>query len=101
MNKPSIDAAKLITIPKKAKIYMDWMGDEHMTCRQIVILLVIEANPGCGVGAIAAALNIPKSSVTNAVDKMFELGLAHRTIDVEDRRLVQLWAGSDPKKGER
>ena len=101
MTKPSIEAAKLITVPETAKPYMDWMGDEHMTCRQMAILMIIEANPGCGVGAIATLLDIPKPSVTRAADKLSEHRLIHRMTDPNDGRLVQLWPGRKPKKGSR
>lgn len=101
MTKPSIEAAKLIHIPETAKPYMDWMGDDHMTCRQMAILMIIEANPGCGVGAIAAVLDIPKPSVTRAADKLSEWELVHRMTDPNDGRLVQLFPGRKPKKGGR
>ena len=101
MTKPSVEAAKLITIPENAKPYMDWLGDEQMTCRQMAILMIIEANPGCGVGAIANVLDIPKPSVTRAADKLAEWELIHRMTDYTDRRLVQLFPGRKPKKGGR
>ena len=90
---PASDQADTITIPADARPFMRWMEGD-LTCRQAAILAIVTANPGVTVGAVALVLGVPKPSVTRAADKLYDCGLMHRTHHAEDRRLVQLHAGS-------
>jgi DNA-binding MarR family transcriptional regulator len=77
------------------------MSHEQLTCRQAAILMLVRANPGCTVGAIAHTLGAHKPTVTRAADKLENYLLIHRKPDPQDRRLVQLWPGRGPRKASR
>jgi DNA-binding MarR family transcriptional regulator len=64
--------------------------DANMTCRQIAVLLMVAAHPGNSVKQLAAALDLAKPVVTRANDKLVELGLITRTMNMTDRREVEL-----------
>jgi DNA-binding MarR family transcriptional regulator len=89
---PATLQAATVTIPAEARPFLRWTRNENMTCRQAAVLAVIEANPGVTVGAVARVLDIPKPSVTRAVDKLVDWGLMLRSINRMDRRLVELHA---------
>ena len=97
MTKPSIEAAKHIEIPDAALPYLSWMQHEQMTCRQVAIYMLVEANPGCGVGAIAHVLDISKPSVTRAVQKLMAMGLLTMLTDPEDYRMVKIYVTENAK----
>lgn len=89
---PATLQAATVTIPPDARPYLRWTRNENMTCRQAAVLAIVEANPGVTVGAVARVLDIPKPSVTRAVDKLEMWGLMLRSINRMDRRLVDLHA---------
>lgn len=101
MTKPSIEAAKHIEIPDAALPYLSWMQheqmNEQMTCRQVAVFMVVEANPGCGVGALAHALDVPKPSVTRAVQKLMAMGLLTMRTDPNDYRMVKIYVAENAK----
>ena len=97
MTKPSIEAAKFIEIPDAALPYLSWMRHEQMTCRQVAIYMLVEANPGCGVGAIAHVLDVPKPSVTRAVQKLMAMGLLTMRTDPNDYRMVKIYVAENAK----
>ena len=102
MTKPSIEAAKHIEIPDAALPYLSWMRlswmrHEQMTCRQVAIYMLVEANNGCGVGALAHALDIPKPSVTRAVQKLLAMGLLTMRTDPNDYRMVKIYVAENAK----
>ena len=99
MPKPAMEQVPGITVPDEALMFMQWGNLEQLTCRQAAILLMIKANPGCTVGAIAHVLNVPKPAVTRAADKLASWSLVHRRLCLSDRRLIELWPGR--KKGNR
>jgi DNA-binding MarR family transcriptional regulator len=99
MTKPAMEQVPSITVPDEALIFMQWGNLDQLTCRQAAILLMIKANPGSTVGAIAHVLNVPKPAVTRDADKLASWSLVHRRLCLSDRRLVELWPG--PKKGRR
>jgi len=94
MNKHLEEQIANITVPEDALPFIQWIGMEKLTCRQAAILLMVRANPGCSVGAIAAVLGIDKPTISKTADKLTEWGLVHRQENLEDRRLVELWPGT-------
>ena len=97
MTKPSIEAAKHIEIPDAALPYLSWMQHEQMTCRQVAIFMLVEANPGCGVGALSHVLDVPKPSVTRAVQKLMAMGLLTMRTDPNDYRMVKIYVAENAK----
>ena len=97
MTKPSFEAAKHITIPKEALPFLSWIDDEKMTCRQVAIYTLVQANPGCGVGALATVLEVPKPSITRAVQKLMAMGLLIMLTDPEDHRMVKIYVTENAK----
>lgn len=80
-----------LTVPANAVPFISAAAIEaNMTCRQAAILALIDANPGCGIGAVARTLALPPPVVSRAVDKMLLLGLLTRVTSDEDRRRVVL-----------
>lgn len=101
MPKPSVIRAEALKIPDSVQPFIEWMNVEQLTCRQAAILLMVRANPGCTVGALALTLELQKPVVTRAADKLEDYLLIHRKPDPMDHRLVQLWPGRGPRKGNR
>ncbi len=95
-HQPATYQAKTVTIPVTAQPYLRWTRNENMTCRQAAVLAIVEANPGVTVGAIARVLDIPKPSVTRAADKLEMWGMLTRSVNLTDRRLVELHARKQP-----
>ena len=93
MNKHLEEQIANIVIPDQALPFLQWIHMEKLTCRQAAILIMVRRNPGYSVGAIAAALGIPKPIITNSANKLSEWGLIHRAENIKDRRLVELWPG--------
>jgi DNA-binding MarR family transcriptional regulator len=85
------DQLKKIKISGDVKTLVHWMKYEDMTCKQAAFLLLVQDNPGCTVGTLAAALGTNKPSITRACIKLEELGFIRRKIETEDRRLVRIY----------
>jgi len=98
MTKPLDLQVPHMTVPDIVTPFLPWIEDDHMTCRQVAILLLLRANPGVSTGAVASALNLNKPCITRAVDKLELLGLVTRTTHREDRRLVRLYARNTKSK---
>ena len=90
------EQAAAITIPEDAQVFMRWIL-EDLTCRQAAVLAIVTDNPGVTVGAVARVMDVPKPSVTRAVDRLGEFLLLHRTHNAEDRRLVAIYPGKRAK----
>jgi len=72
---------------------MDDRLEGQITLRQLRILKVLcEAHGAETVRAISAYLNIPKPSVTRAMDRFEGFGLGYREPDKRDNRSVNLFA---------
>lgn len=99
--KPSVVRAEALKIPDSVQPFIEWINIEQLTCRQAAVLLMVRANPGCTVGALALTLELQKPVVTRAADKLEDYLLIHRKVDPMDRRLMQLWPGRGPRKGRR
>lgn len=98
------DQATSVLIPAEAEPFMEFEAYKaEISCRQAAIYLTICANPGFSTGAIATALGLSKPAVTRATTKLIGLRLVRREIDLGDRRMVRLYAGSGKrvKKGGR
>jgi DNA-binding MarR family transcriptional regulator len=62
-----------------------------LTVRQLGVLLIVYHEEGPQtVRALAARLTVPKPSISRALDRLSELGLAHREPDPRDARSVLL-----------
>lgn len=91
MTKPLDAQIPQITIPAEAAPFLAWsLEDDQLSCRQAAILMVIRANPGMSVGSLAAAIGVPKPSITRASDKLVKMGYLKKQTDYLDRRLVKL-----------
>jgi DNA-binding MarR family transcriptional regulator len=86
------DQLKKIKISGDVKTLVHWMKYEDMTCKQAAFLLLVQDNPGCTVGTLAAALGTNKPSITRACIKLEALGFVRREIDMADLRLVRIYA---------
>jgi len=75
---------------------VQWMKYDDMTCKQAAFLLLVKDNPGCTVGALAAALGTNKPSISRACIKLEQLGFVSRRRDPLDLRLVQIFATDKP-----
>lgn len=82
-------------ISNDVKTLMKWHGYNHLTCLQVATLLLVQDNPGCSTGAIAEALQIYKPAVTRATQKLVKLGFLTSEVEVNDRRMVKLYAKGD------
>ena len=65
-------------------------GDEpDLTCRQMAVFLRVYSQPGPHtIRGLSALLNVPKPSITRAVDRLVEFDLVRRSIDPADRRSI-------------
>ena len=81
-----------INIPEEAKPFMCWSYYGQMNCHQVVVYLVVRANPNVSTGAVATAIKVSKPSITRAIDKLEKMGLVTRRTDQYDRRKVNLKA---------
>ena len=64
-------------------------SDTEITVRQAGVLALAVSRPGeQTVASLAAALNISKPAVTRSLDRLRNLGLAHRRISERDKRIV-------------
>ena len=86
------DQLKNIQISGDVKTLVHWMKYEDMTCKQAAFLLLVQDNPGCTVGTLAAALGTNKPSITRACIKLEALGFVRRETDMADLRLVRIYA---------
>lgn len=79
-------AARTVT-----RYFQDRAAELDLSIVQAQGLLVIQANPGINVGALAATLSKDQASTSILVDKLMTLGLATRETDPADRRRAQLF----------
>jgi DNA-binding MarR family transcriptional regulator len=73
------------------RYFQDRAAELDLSIVQAQGLLVIQANPGINVGALAATLSKDQASTSILVDKLMTLGLATRETDPSDRRRAQLF----------
>ena len=66
------------------------LGVEPLPEAQRELLIVVESQPGIGVGAAAATLGLAGNSVSTLVNLLVEAGMLVRETDPEDRRAVRL-----------
>lgn len=59
-----------------------------LSARQSAILLHANQRIGISVKDFAAAMNIPKPAVTIALNRLTELGLIQRGVDLDDKRRI-------------
>jgi DNA-binding MarR family transcriptional regulator len=85
-----------IKVSGDVRTLAQWMKYDDMTCKQAAFLLLVRDNPGCTVGALAAALGTNKPSITRACIKLEQLGFVCRQTNVWDLRLVQIFATDKP-----
>jgi DNA-binding MarR family transcriptional regulator len=85
-----------IQISSDVETLKQWMTYDDMTCKQAAFLLLVKDNPGCTVGALAAALGTNKPSITRACIKLEQLGFVYRQTNMDDLRLVQIFATDKP-----
>lgn len=87
----TMQTTETLSLPPAAMPFSEMATiDANMTCRQVAVLLMIEAHPGNSVKHLAAALDLSKPVITRATDKLVELGLITRTTSKADRREVEL-----------
>ena len=64
-------------------------GGMEITVRQAGVLAMAVSRPGeQTVASLAAALNMSKPAVSRSLDRLRNLGLAHRRISERDKRIV-------------
>lgn len=63
---------------------------ELLSPTAIELLLVVGERPGIGMGRAAAELGVSMRSLAATVRKLALMGLLHREVDPDDRRLVRL-----------
>jgi DNA-binding MarR family transcriptional regulator len=79
----------LIGILQRTAVALVRSDRPDLTARQLAAFLLVHTTPGPHtIRGLARALNIPKPSVTRAVDRLEEFGLAQRKPDRTDRRSV-------------
>lgn len=81
-----------LTISGDVLTLRQWIKHDDLTCKQAAFLLLVQDNPGCTVGTLAAALETNKPSITRACDKLINLGFIRREKDTNDLRLVRIFA---------
>jgi DNA-binding MarR family transcriptional regulator len=96
MHKIIEDQLKDIKVSGDVTTLVQWMKYEDMTCKQAAFLLLVQDNPGCTVGTLAAALGTNKPSITRACIKLEALGFVRRQIEDRDGRLVRIYATDKP-----
>lgn len=62
-----------------------------MTCRQMLMLLVVHHHPGRSTGFVAEQMGVSRPAVTRATDALEALGLVARLPHATDRRCVELY----------
>ena len=84
----------MLTIPQAARpllpLIVDLPRRTPLTLRELVILHMIEANPGHSVRHFSATLRLHKPAVTRAIDALSERGLARRVKDSMDKRQIMV-----------
>ncbi len=63
---------------------------EEMTAARFAALAAIERLRPVTLGDLAAAEHVQPPSMTRIVDRLVESGLATRTVDADDRRVVRI-----------
>jgi DNA-binding MarR family transcriptional regulator len=80
-----------LTTPAAARPFLIAVDlDVNMTCRQMAILVLVDAHPGLSNRPLADMLGAAPPVITRAADKLVEMGLLLRMQDDKDRRKVRL-----------
>jgi DNA-binding MarR family transcriptional regulator len=69
-------------------IFPATMGDTTVTPVQLAVLFLIDANPMAKQTALAAAIQVERSTMVRIVDQLVALGLVERSADPRDRRVA-------------
>lgn len=80
------------------RYFGDRAADMDLSIVQAQALLVLDANPGMNLGALAKALSKDQASTSILIDKMMTLGLVRRETDPDDRRKAQLYVGEQAEE---
>ena len=97
--RPIESQASGMTLPDAVRPFLEWAQEDLLTCRQMVILMTVRANPGVSTGAIAEVLGLNKPAVTRTADKLVALGMLRRMKEPNDLRMVRLVPVTSKKKG--
>jgi DNA-binding MarR family transcriptional regulator len=62
----------------------------HITPRQLEVLVFLASREQWSVGEVASGLKVSSAAATKAVTRLERKGLVSRTIDVMDRRCVNV-----------
>lgn len=82
-------AHDLLPLLHRTTIVMVRSAQPDLTQRQLGVFLTVYMEPGPHtVRGLAALLNVPKPSVTRALDRLSAFDLARRKVDPQDRRSV-------------
>lgn len=80
---------RLLWILQSLLVFLVDRDGSDLSIRQLsVFLLCYQRNDAQTVRGLAAQLNIPKASVSRALDRLEELHLARREVEPSDRRSV-------------
>ncbi|HEX5370488.1 MAG TPA: MarR family winged helix-turn-helix transcriptional regulator [Dehalococcoidia bacterium] len=73
------------------RYFGDRAAEMDLSVVQAQALLVLDANPGMNLGALAKSLSKDQASTSIMIDKMMSLGLVRRDTDPGDRRRALLY----------
>ena len=87
-----------LVLSRSARTVTRYFGDRaaemDLSIVQAQALLVLDANPGMNLGALARSLSKDQASTSIMVDKMMTLGLVRRETDPVDRRRALLYVAA-------
>jgi DNA-binding MarR family transcriptional regulator len=97
-----LSIAVLRDVPfEKGLLLLKEHGFESLTNRQLRVLLYLDAHPKSDFGEIAAALNIPKPSVTRILEVLRLYGMVECIQNPSDKRKVIITLHPAPLSLER
>jgi len=67
-------------------------ADNALNALDAQTLVLVDGNPGCGLGEVARDLNVAMTTMSSAVDRLVKKGLVERRRPQDDRRAVELTA---------
>jgi DNA-binding MarR family transcriptional regulator len=85
----TLDAKAWVRVLQRTMVALVRRDGSDLTARQLGVFLTVYLTDGPHtVRGLAAQLNVAKPSITVALDRLGEFGLARRKVDPEDRRSV-------------
>lgn len=67
-------------------------ADNALNALDAQTLVLVDGNPGCGLGEVARDLNVAMTTMSSAVDRLVRKGLVERRRPKDDRRAIELTA---------